>query len=97
MGALPRHGAAAGGPYRAFGNERSKKGGPFLDLSLPNVRLVCAGVVSNKCIMGWAILPGNPIFDLILDQNSLIFRCLFALILKHRFLYDFEGIFVICL
>ena len=39
----------------------------------------------------------RSILDLILDQNSLIFRCLFALILKHRFLYDFEGIFVICL
>ena len=39
----------------------------------------------------------RSIFDLILDQNSLIFQCLFALILKHRFLYDFEGIFVICL
>ena len=38
----------------------------------------------------------GSILDLILDQNSLIFQCLFALILKHRFLYDFEGIFVIC-
>ena len=38
----------------------------------------------------------GSILSLILDQNSLIFRCLFALILKHRFLYDFEGIFVIC-
>ena len=28
-----------------------------------------------------------------LDQISLIFECLFALILKHHFLYDFEGIF----
>ena len=39
----------------------------------------------------------GSILDLILDQNSFIFQCLFALILKHRFLYDFEGIFVICL
>ena len=46
--------------------------------------------------LNFASILGS-ILDLILDQNSLIFQCLFALILKHRFLYDFEGIFVICL
>ena len=46
-------------------------------------------------VLNFASILGS-ILDLILDQNSLIFRCLFALILKHRFLYDFEGIFVIC-
>ena len=47
-------------------------------------------------VLNFASILGS-ILDLILDQNSLIFQCLFALILKHRFLYDFEGIFVICL
>ena len=46
--------------------------------------------------LNFASILGS-ILDLILDQKSLIFECLFALILKHRFLYDFEGIFVICL
>ena len=46
--------------------------------------------------LNFASILGS-ILDLILDQNSLIFQCLFALILKHRFLCDFEGIFVICL
>ena len=46
--------------------------------------------------LNFASILGS-ILDLILDQNSLIFQRLFALILKHRFLYDFEGIFVICL
>ena len=47
-------------------------------------------------VLNFASILGS-ILELILDQNSLICQCLFALILKHRFLYDFEGIFVICL
>ena len=47
-------------------------------------------------VLNFASILGS-ILELILDQNSLIFQCLFALILRHRFLYDFEAIFVICL
>ena len=55
-------------------------------------RFLCLSIF----VLNFASILGL-ILDLILDQNSLIFQCLFALILKHRFLYDFEGIFVICL
>ena len=55
-------------------------------------RFLCLSIF----VLNFASILGS-ILDLILDQNSLIFQCLFALILKHRFLYDFEGIFVICL